>query len=281
MVRLSLMWIKRACLSLKRYRSIFLSVLLFIYASHTLQVDAYAKSLRIVSLAPSVTEILFALKAGDMVVGDTLFSNYPEEAKKLPKVGSYAHPSLEKIVSLHPDYVIGMVEGPPKDVAVKLREMGIKTLFFRARNISDIVHMIERIAEVVHKNPDPLVSRIKALYSHTPPPRAKAVFLVSLKPVMAATNRTFINSIMACAGLENPVKSRSMEFVVLNREFLLQNQPDYLIVSMGVKGAKKMAENLIKSLHLHSRLLMVNPDIYNRPSYRVVQACLDLRSRIH
>jgi len=214
-----------------------------------------------------------------MVVADTIFSNYPPAAKRLPKVGSYAHPSLEKIVQLHPDYVIGMKEGPSLDVKIKLDELGIKNLFFSARNVSDIIHIIKTIAALVHKNPDALVNRIVSLYSHIPRPRATAVFLVSLKPLIAATNRTFINSIMACAGLKNLVKSNSLEFIIINREYLYQSDPDYIIVSMSVPHAKKMAQKILKDLHLKSRLLIVNPDIYNRPSYRITEACMDLRKR--
>src|SRR5437773_4127166 len=69
-------------------------VLLFALASH-----------RIVSTAPSVTEILFALGAGDQVVGDTLYCNYPEAAKSKPKIGGYATPNIELILALNPDLV--------------------------------------------------------------------------------------------------------------------------------------------------------------------------------
>ncbi len=257
----------------------FISVLIVVFFA-AIPFNGFAKGLRIVSLAPSITEILFALGAGDMVVADTLFSNYPEAAKRLPKVGSYAHPSLEKIAALHPDYVIGMKEGPSRDVAIKLKEMGIRCKFYSAKSVDDIIWIIKDISRIVHKNPEPLIERIKALYNHLPPPKATAVFLVSLKPLIAATNNTFIDSIMACAGLRNIVHNSSLEFIILDREYLLENQPDCIIVSIRLKNVKEMAERLIKELHLRSHLLVVDPDIFNRPSYRVVQACLSLRKML-
>ena len=93
----------------------FLLMLLFVLAPH-----------RIVSVAPSITEILFALGAGDQVVGVTNYCNYPEAAKAKPKVGGYSTPSLEVILSLRPDQVIMMKNRP--DVAQRLRQTGIDVL---------------------------------------------------------------------------------------------------------------------------------------------------------
>src|SRR5881628_376416 len=81
---------------------------------------ALAPSHRIVSVAPSITEILFALGAGDQVVGDTTDCNFPEAAKAKPKIGGYTTPSLEAILALRPDQVIMMKNRP--DVAEKLRQ---------------------------------------------------------------------------------------------------------------------------------------------------------------
>src|SRR5262249_56294031 len=78
---------------------------------------------RIISVAPSITEMLFALGLGDQVVGVTTYCKYPEAAKAKPKIGGYTTPSLERILALRPDQVIMMKNRP--DVAGKLRRAGI------------------------------------------------------------------------------------------------------------------------------------------------------------
>src|SRR5205823_750263 len=106
-----------------------------------------APSHRIVSGAPSITEILCALGAGDQVVGDTTYCNFPEAAKAKPKVGGYTTPSLEAILALRPDQVIMMKNRP--DVAQKLRQTGIDVLELQPENLAGIYEAIQVIAEKI------------------------------------------------------------------------------------------------------------------------------------
>ncbi len=239
--------------------------------------NSYA--LRIVSLSPSTTEILFKLGLGGDIVGDTLFSNYPKEAKNITKVGSYVRPNLEKILELKPDYVIGMKEGMNKSVQNKLNELGIKNRFYASRNVSDIVFMIKDIAKIFHKNPNAVVAKIEKYYKKFPPVKKTGIFVVSVQPLIVATCNTFVNSILRCAGIRNIVKDKALEFIIIDKEYIIKKQPDYIIVSLGVKKQIEMARSFIKRFHLKSKLLIVDPNIYNRPSYRIVNACLDLRKR--
>ncbi|PYR85103.1 MAG: hypothetical protein DMG18_07270, partial [Acidobacteria bacterium] len=112
-------------------------VLLFALASH-----------RIVSTAPSVTEILFALGAGDQVVGDTLYCNYPEAAKSKPKIGGYATPNIELILALNPDLVF--VNDSQTNVAAALRQTGrIDVITLHPDSVSGIYRSIQIIAEKI------------------------------------------------------------------------------------------------------------------------------------
>src|SRR5215475_12130091 len=102
---------------------------------------------RIVSVAPGITEILFALGAGDRVVGDTTYCNYPEAAKTKPKVGGYTTPNLEAILALRPNQVIMMKNRP--DVAQKLRQTGIEVVELQPENVAGIYETIQVIAEKI------------------------------------------------------------------------------------------------------------------------------------
>src|SRR5438094_9089794 len=112
-------------------------VLLFALASH-----------RIVSAAPSVTEILFALGAGDQVVGDTLYCNYPEAAKSKPKIGGYATPNIELILALNPDLVF--VNDSQTNVVAALRQTGrIDVITLHPASVSGIYRSIQIILEKI------------------------------------------------------------------------------------------------------------------------------------
>src|SRR5262245_62544783 len=106
---------------------------------------ALAPQHRIVSVAPSITEILFALGAGDRVVGVTTYCNFPEAAKAKPKIGGYTTPSLETMLALRPDQVIMMKNRP--DIAQRLRQTGIDVVELRPENLAGVYECIKVIEE--------------------------------------------------------------------------------------------------------------------------------------
>ncbi|MBE0618374.1 MAG: ABC transporter substrate-binding protein, partial [Proteobacteria bacterium] len=91
---------------------------------------------RIVSLVPSVTEMLFALGAGDRIVGVTEFSDFPEETRALPKVGSYAEPSLEAVVALEPDLVIAAADMTRPTTVSRLEAVAVPVYVVYPRNLA-------------------------------------------------------------------------------------------------------------------------------------------------
>src|SRR5437879_13016671 len=102
---------------------------------------------RIISAAPSITEILFALGAGDQVVGDTTYCNYPEAAKTKSKIGGYTTPNVEAILALRPDQIF-MIKNRP-DVAQKLRSPGIDVIEMEPDNLAGIYQSIQLISEKI------------------------------------------------------------------------------------------------------------------------------------
>ena len=99
---------------------------------------------RVIALAPSITEIIFAIGCQDKLIGATQFSDFPKQAEKLPKVGSYVHLDLEKIVSLKPDLCIATKDGNPKDVVNRLEALKIPVY---AVNPKDLQSVMETIVE--------------------------------------------------------------------------------------------------------------------------------------
>ncbi|MEX2228143.1 MAG: helical backbone metal receptor, partial [Dehalococcoidia bacterium] len=103
---------------------------------------------RIVSLVPSVTEVMFALGAQDRLVGRTDYCDYPPAAASRPSVGGMINPSLERIVSLKPDLVVATDEGNREETIQQLRRVGLPVYLVHATRVSEMLQMIERVGEV-------------------------------------------------------------------------------------------------------------------------------------
>ena len=93
---------------------------------------------RIVSLAPSVTEILYDLGLGDQIIAVTTFCDYPPEAMAKPKIGGYSNPSIESIVAMKPDLVVMIDDGNPIEIQDRLKKLDIRTYVFRAKRLKEL-----------------------------------------------------------------------------------------------------------------------------------------------
>ncbi|HYA87325.1 MAG TPA: helical backbone metal receptor, partial [Nitrospirota bacterium] len=169
---------------------------------------------RIVSLAPSMTEILFALGLGDNIVGVSTFCDYPEEAKKKPKIGGMSNPSLEAVLSLKPDVVVMTTDGNPKEFEERLTSMKIKTYVFEARTLRVLPQGIRSMAAAlgVKDRGERLAQSIedgvrKASRSASPgPDRAsgkKVLFIVWPEPLIVAGPGTAIHDAITLLGYDN------------------------------------------------------------------------------
>lgn len=171
---------------------------------------------RIVSLAPSMTEILFALQLGDNIVGVTNFCDYPEEAKAKPKIGM-SNPSLEAIVSQTPDLVVMTTDGNPKEVEERLRSLKIRTYVWKARTLRELPGGIRELgaavgvqakAEALSKEVETALNRFgvssenSKLKTRNSKPK-KILFIVWPEPLIVAGPGTAIDDSIKLLGHEN------------------------------------------------------------------------------
>jgi len=238
--------------------------------------QAYAE--RIVSLSPGITEILFAVGAGDSVVGVTDSCDYPPEISKLPKVGNVFRPSLERIVSLRPDIVFGSVEGAEKSIKENLKNVGIEGYFYTSKDAEDIIYSILNIAKILNLKEPELVKKMTSLFLEECGEKTDGVFLVGADPFSAAGGETFIDDIMSCAGVRNIISNRYRGYVLVSYEFLITEKPEYIFVSgsMGNTGTDRLIRRL-KASGVKSKIIRLDCDCFLRPSYRIMQACKEMR----
>lgn len=230
---------------------------------------------RIVSLAPSITEILFALGASPFVVGRTMYSDYPPEALKLPSIGSYFRPELERIVALQPDLCIVTKDGNPKAVIERLTKLGIPLVYYDATTMEALFETIKRLGKITNteKRADQLIFEAKSrLVSYAQRVKARTfkprvLIPLQINPVLAASTHTYIGRLVGLAGAENVVTSTTL-YPRLSSEDILQLAPDIVILSTMEPGQLAEKQGILKDLP-HFR---ISPDLFNRPSLRSLDA---------
>jgi len=164
---------------------------------------------RIISLRPNLTELLFAVGAGDKVVGVTTYCLWPEQAKQLPKVGSYLFPDLETMLALEPDLIVTNEESNSPRLVRSMEQAGIPVLVLETRNVDSIYHTLDELGELLNLQnaAHTLDAAIKAgfekIHSQTASFEPKSVLMViQRRPLIVAGRTSFFHESRA------PGKSR-------------------------------------------------------------------------
>ncbi len=248
---------------------------------------------RIISLSPSNTEILFAIGAGDRVVGVTSFCDYPSEAKTKEIIGGYTNPNLERIVSLRPDLVLA-AKGNPKTVVAKLRNLGIPVFAVDSRGVRDLIGDIRRIGSLVgeRERADSLCSglmrridRITDKTSAIPPERRPRVFWGGWKtPIFTAGPGSFVHELIEMAGGGNIAGDSKVPWPNFSLEAVIERDPEIIIVGEMTPGNPlrlfESAEGWKEvSAVKQGRIYYIDPNILTRPGPRLVDA-LELMAKI-
>ena len=191
---------------------------------------------RIISLAPSITEILFAAGLEDNVVGVTTFCDYPEGVKSKQKIGGMSNPSLEAVVSLRPDIVIMSTDGNPREFEQRLRSMKIKTYVFKARTTAQLPDGIRNMGDALDEKErfDDLASEIEeALDSFRVKKRnggKKVVFMIWPEPLMVAGPGTAINDAITILGAKNIAWDTKTQYPKYSIEEIVRRSPDIIFI---------------------------------------------------
>ncbi len=238
---------------------------------------------RIISLAPSFTETLYALGADSLLVGVTSYCNYPSTASEKAVIGDLLAPDIEGIIALKPDLVLISVEGNSQQTFTRLRDMGVRLFVSNPRDLEGVLKSIGDIASITgcEKAGAKLLGRLRAVRDSVranPPERAaSAMMLLSLQPLIAAGGGTFIGEMIDCAGGRNAASDLAGGYPVLGREELLLRNPDVLLLpdDLGVDG-KSLLQRFPEWRNLSAlrsgRLYTLNADVLMRPGPRLFDA---------
>lgn len=227
---------------------------LIIPATHTARLGAEEIPERIVSLAPNMTELAFALGLGDRVVGVTSYCDYPPEAKERPKVGGMSNPSLEAVLRLKPDVALMTTDGNPKDFERKLRKFGIETYVFRARRVHELPGAVRRmgralgVADRGEALAADIENKLRGFKERSRSTRKlKVLYVVWPEPLMAAGPGTAVDDAISILGHRNVAAGLPSPYPKYSLEEIVRQSPDVIVFGKG-EGMKSATEGLLKRL---------------------------------
>ncbi len=246
---------------------------------------------RIVSLAPSVTETLFAIGAGDQVVGRTDFCNYPEAALDLPSVGGFSTISLENILALEPDLVIGG-SAYQADTIQALNEAGVPAFIVDPASLEEILDQVtlfglvtghEAEAEALAADMQARIEAVAAATEAIPPESRPTVFYeVWHEPLMTVSSGSFIGQVIETAGGVNIFADLPDAYPMISAEEVIAADPDFIIgpsshadqLTAEVIAAREGWEAL--TAVQNGSIYIIDGDIISRPGPRIVDALEEL-----
>jgi len=283
---------------------LFISGLFFadqaIYASKILtdqlgrQVSLPDNPIRVVSLAPSITEIVFALGQEHRLVGATRFSDFPEAAKKIPKVGSYVHLDLEKIVSLKPDLCIAIKDGNPKVVVNRLESLNISVYAVNPRDLKTVMKTITEIGTFLNagektnsvvKNMKSRIQRVKTKTANVTY-RPRVFFQIGIAPIVSAGTNTFAHELIELAGGKN-ISKGPIPYPRFSKEQVLSLSPEVFIITSMSRNTifERVKKEWSKWPSLPAirdkRIYLEDSNLFDRPTPRLVDGLENLARRIH
>jgi iron complex transport system substrate-binding protein len=249
---------------------------------------------RIVSLAPSITEILFALGLDSEIAGVTDFCDYPEGSLAKPRIGGFINPSLEKIISLKPDLIIGIRDGNREETLQRLRELGLSVFRVDPRGFDGVMRTIRNLGGIVGREEragriaDAMVKKkdhIRALTrSHHKP---KVFFQVGDAPMVTVGKETLTADLIRLAGGRNVAEYESMEYPLYSVEAVIKKAPEVIIMS-SMDNRKDYSSSVrkwqswkaipaVKTNAIH----VIDSNLVDRPTPRIAEGLETLARLIH
>ncbi len=248
---------------------------------------------RIVSLAPSVTEILFAIGSGEDIVGVTHYCDYPPEALSKPKVG-YTYPSLETILALNPDLVLAPHEFLRADLLDKLDQLKIPTYILEAKTVEDVLSHIQTLGRMLGRvkasqalagDMRRRIEEVKALTQRLPRPRL--LYVLNTDPLITVGPGSFIHQLIGLAGGANVAEGADSAYPQLSLEAVLKEDPQILLFPIGaVEGIPESEQRQWErwttiSAVQQRRFHHISSNLLNRPGPRLVQGLEELARILH
>lgn len=237
---------------------------------------------RIISLAPSITEILFALNGGKTLSAVTDYCDYPSAVSSKPSVGGMIAPNFEKISEINPDLILMTVEGNNQTDFNKLLSLGYTVYVLKPKNVEGIFKSILDLGRIIsaEDSANQLIIEMRKkqwviLNESRTKTKPKVFVVISLQPLISAGKETFIDELVTSAGGINIAADSPLQYPIINREEVLKQNPDVIIVmSDVVKSIEDVAAHFPEwkktAAFKKQKIKIVDADILSRPGPRII-----------
>ncbi|PLY05296.1 MAG: iron ABC transporter substrate-binding protein [Arcobacter sp.] len=247
---------------------------------------------RIITLSPSINEIVFALESGNDIVANTEYCNFPEESKQIPKVGGYSNVSLEKLLLAKPSIILA--QDYDKELILNIKKLNLNVQTFKTNNLKSIKTTIKSIGQILVKNEkakelitgiDNSLESIKDIVSNK-----KILVVISPredlnKIIYVAGNNLYFNDIIEASGNKNAYFSSSLSQPIVNVEKIIKMNPDIVIMLTPYINERKVSKDEIKQPWLElpinaakkNKIYFIDKEYAGIPSNRVVNFINDYK----
>ena len=247
---------------------------------------------RIVSLAPNLTEIVYAVGAGDRLVGRTSYCDYPPQAKSVTEIGDTMHPSIERIIALKPQIVLVSTASQLESFTKQLDEQKIAVYVTNPKNLDEIFLSIERLGELfgtretAKKLATELRNRTRAVEAAVASPKPVRVFYqVSDQPLYTIGRDAYLTDLIRRAGGVSVTADVATAFPRYSDEAALASKPEAIILPTGgsMGNANSTVASALKNSPavLNNRVYKINDDHLSRPGPRLVDGLEELARALH
>jgi len=247
---------------------------------------------RIISLSPANTEILFAIGAGDKVVGVTNYCDFPPQVKKIDKVGGFTTPNIETIVNKNPDLVVASYGNGEENIK-RLKELGITVLSLYPKSVEGILKDIKLVGEATGYRNEAIklvkglgrrIALIKDKTIKIPEGRRpRVLYLVWYPELWTAGKGTFANDLIEMAGGKN-IASDIQGWKIISKEVVIDRDPEVIFCSGMGKNSVILMRKILKDADLqktsapqNNRVYPITSDIVERPGPRIVDGLEKMR----
>ncbi len=243
---------------------------------------------RVVSLAPNLTENIFAVGAGDRLVGVTTYCNYPEEARKIQKIGDTVSPNMEAIVALRPQIVFVSTASQIENFARTLEEQNIavfvtdpqtmEDVLTNLRELGEIFGTLERTTILLNELQERLLAVDEQVRGR---PKARAFVQISKEPLFTIGKESFLTEMIGRAGGESVTREVATAYPKLNKETALALDPEVIILSDSEDNREPNDVFKNSKAVKNNRVHRIDADIISRPGPRLVAALEQLAEALH
>ena len=260
-------------------------------AGHAVRLEHPAR--RIVALVPAVTETVIAVGAGGRLVGRTDYDR-GEMVERLPSVGGGLDPSIEKLVSLHPDLVLGWETSGRPELRDRLTALGIPVFSIKTEDTTDVFRAVRNLGRLTGRTraADSLAASLRgeleAVRASVAGAARPTVFYMAWNdPPLTAGPRTFVSQVIEVAGGRNVFADQAALWPTVSIEEIVRRQPEYVVVPRGEQGAERVEAmkrapgwRELRALR-EGRGVMVPAEVVNQPGPRLGEAARAMRDAIH